>query len=205
MKTRIATYVFLVIAIILGYALYSGVKGPIEEKARIEKAENKVIDKLVVIRECQKAYIKINGNYTNKWSELINFVENGKIPNIQVREVTIPAREVWLEDSTAFINDTLEILNARDVINNNLKKQFSKSGIDLTKFNSAELAYKPGTKEEFNLFAGKAEVGAMMSDVIEVTDKSPIDVTRKESNQMANRRPLKFGRRDEVSTAGNWE
>ena len=206
MKTKALSYAFLIIAIGLGFYLYRSVKGPIEEKERIEKAEAKVIDKLVIIREAEKAFIKTKGSYAGKWEELIAFVDNGIMYNVQIREVTHPRKDrPWLGDSIAFIPDTLEILKARDVINQELKKHHSKTGRDLTQFDSKNLLYKPESNEKFELYAGKIKIGGVMVDIIEVKDKNPIDKTRTEDNQITNRRPLGFGSRDEVSTSGNWE
>lgn len=206
MKTKVLSYIFLAVAIGLGYYLYRSVKGPIEEQERITKAENQVIDQLIIIREAQKAHIKTKGTYARKWEELIDFVDNGVMYNIQLKEETFarPDRP-WLGDSTAYIKDTLETLKARDVINKEILKQNQKTKADLTKFDSKKIAYKPGSNEKFQLYAEKVEIGNVECEVIEVLDTNPIDETRKEDNQMANRRPLRFGARDEVSTSGNWE
>jgi len=205
MKTKVLSYVFLAVAIGLAFYLYRAVKGPIEEKERIEKAEAKVIDKLMIIREAEKAFIKTNGTYTGKWDELISFIDNGIMYNIQIKEKTHPRpNRPWLGDSISYLPDTLEILKARDVINQELKKQVSKTKTDLSKFDSKKISYKLGD-EKFELYAGKTELGGVQVDIIEVKDKNPIDKTRTEDNQMANRRPLRFGSRDEVSTSGNWE
>lgn len=61
----------------------------------------------------------------------------------------------------------------------------------------------PGAK--FEIFAGKVEKSGLKVDVIEVKDPKPIDPQRKESNEQKARKPLRFGSRFDVSTAGNWE
>ncbi|HMP98218.1 MAG TPA: hypothetical protein PKC24_00465 [Cyclobacteriaceae bacterium] len=69
------------------------------------------------------------------------------------------------------------------------------------------LAYVPGSKnnQKFEIFTAKVERGLFNIDVIEVKDPAPINPNRKESNEAKNRKPLRFGSRTDVSTAGNWE
>ncbi len=69
------------------------------------------------------------------------------------------------------------------------------------------LPYVPGGKnnEKFEIFTAKVERGVFKIDVIEVKDPAPINPARKESNEAKNRKPLRFGSRTDVSTAGNWE
>ena len=49
------------------------------------------------------------------------------------------------------------------------------------------------------------ELARLKVDVIEVRDPNPINPIRKESNEQKARKPLRFGSRLDVSTAGNWE
>lgn len=204
MKTKALSYIFLVIAIGLGFYLYRSVAGPMEEKERIEKAEKLVVQKLELIREAQKAYIKRNGQYADKWEKLISFIDNGEIYNIQLKENIIPRPDrPWLGDSIAIIQDTLEAMPAKPYILAELKKN---AQANPTKdFDSKKLPFKIGTAEKFELFTAKIPMGGTEVSVIEVKDPNPIDETRKESNDLPHRRPLKFGSRDEVSTGGSWQ
>lgn len=61
----------------------------------------------------------------------------------------------------------------------------------------------PGTT--FRIFAGRVDKGGLKVDVIEVLDPKPINPARKESNEQKARKPLRFGSRLDISTAGNWE
>lgn len=68
------------------------------------------------------------------------------------------------------------------------------------------LSLVPGTDGvKFDIFAGKVDKNGLKVDVIEVRDPKPIDPKRKESNEQKARKPLRFGSRLDVSTAGNWE
>ena len=57
----------------------------------------------------------------------------------------------------------------------------------------------------FEIFAGTVEKGGLKVDVIEVKDPKPMNPIRKESNEQKARKPLRFGSKVDVSTAGNWE
>lgn len=72
--------------------------------------------------------------------------------------------------------------------------------VDLT-----TLGKKPGTDVPFDIFVGKVDKAGVMVQVIEVKDPKPDNPSRKETNEQKNRKPLRFGSRFDVSTAGNWE
>jgi hypothetical protein len=68
------------------------------------------------------------------------------------------------------------------------------------------LSIVPGSDGlKFDIFAGKVDKNGLKVDVIEVRDPKPIDPKRKENNEQKARKPLRFGSRLDVSTAGNWE
>jgi len=71
----------------------------------------------------------------------------------------------------------------------------------------SKLAYIPMTDppKKFDLFADRIEKNRIMVDVIEVRDIASINPKRSEKNEANNRKPLRFGSRTEVTTAGNWE
>lgn len=71
--------------------------------------------------------------------------------------------------------------------------------------NLQRLAYKPGTETKFDIWAGEVDKGGLKVDVIEVKDPKPDNPERKESNDLKNRKPLRFGSKVDVTTAGNWE
>lgn len=72
---------------------------------------------------------------------------------------------------------------------------------DVTKI--GEVPNNPGVM--FDIFVKKIDRNGLMVDVIEVKDPKPINPARKESNEQKTRKPLRFGSRADVATAGNWE
>ncbi len=69
----------------------------------------------------------------------------------------------------------------------------------------SRLGYKPGTDIKFDIYVGFVDKAGSMVQVIEVKDPAPDNPMRKESNEQKPRKPLRFGSRLDVSTAGNWE
>lgn len=63
----------------------------------------------------------------------------------------------------------------------------------------------PGSGKLFDIFASTIDRSGIKVWVIEVRDPAPINPDRKESNEAKNRKPLRFGSRTDVTTAGNWE
>jgi len=57
----------------------------------------------------------------------------------------------------------------------------------------------------FDIFVKKIDRNGLMVDVIEVKDPKPINPARKDGNELKTRKPLHFGSRTDVATAGNWE
>ncbi len=69
----------------------------------------------------------------------------------------------------------------------------------------SKLGIKPGTDTMFDIFVGNIDRSGVLVQVIEVKDPKPDDPKRKESNDQRTKKPLRFGSRLDVSTAGNWE
>lgn len=192
-RTKIYTYSTLVLAILLAGYLVNSIKTSIDEEAKIFKMESKIIDKLKMIREGQIAYQAINGEYTSDWEKLINFIDSGKIYIIQRREETI-LLEYGAEETTLYL-DTLGSVSVVDSI-------FSK----YKNFDSNQLSLVPGLQNtHFKMWSGQIEKGGVLVNVVEVRNPRPIDPNRKEINEANIHKPLRFGSRISITTAGNWE
>jgi len=266
--TKILTGVFTAISIGLAYFLYNSVQSVIDTKEKIEATEKTIIDRLKLIREAEVVFQEQNRRYTSNWDSLINFIENGKVPIVQRREII--TQKAYGGEDVQVVIDTLGFISAKERI---FKKNYTLAASDngtflgfkmkvgdqviknqkaysikvgdrineppfqengtiaslanvavgdvLTKgkilinygdyiFNPnvdlKRLSYVPGSEGiQFEIFAGKVDKGGLMVDVIEVKDPKPINPTRKESNEQKARKPLRFGSRIDVSTAGNWE
>ncbi len=266
---KLLSVAFLVAALGLAYWLVSLIKYDIDSEIRIKNAENKVIEKLKLIREAELTYLEVNGRFTSDWDKLISFIDTGTCYIVETREEVITLE--YGADSSVFHKDTLGAVPARERIfkqtnyinaSNNgifLNYQVSlgdfvgigsnvytlrlpelnktntfistvkgtvtelvdhQSGTDIGKGASLitlldfrfdpdidiqNLSAIPGTSGKFSIWANKIDKSGVTVDVIEVIDTSPINPFRKESNEIKNQKPLRFGSRTEVSFAGNWE
>ncbi len=190
--TKALTFVFLLIAIGIGYYLINGIISTVEEEKRIAQIERRVIEKLRFIRDAQIAYRDTHGQFTSDWDKLISFIDTGKIYITQRREETI-LLDYGAEETTIFI-DTLGSVSVRDSIYDNPVYQ---------KFSLNELMYVPITRSKFEIFADKITRSGVDVDVFEVKDPTPINPARRGENSIKG--PLRVGSRTEVTTAGNWE
>ncbi len=190
--TRILSIVFLVIALGLGYFLFSRIDSRIEEDKRIARIEKQVIEKLKMIREAQKTYQAIHGRYASDWENLIDFVDTGRIFIVEIKEEIHTLS--YGRDSVSILRDTLGSVLVKDSI-------FSK----YPNFNVERLPYIPGSDKKFEIYADEIDRAGVQVDVVEVRDVDPVNPARNEKNEAFNQKPLRFGSRTEVSTSGNWE
>ena len=190
---KLYTYGTLLLAAGLAFFLVSRIKYSIDEEARINAAEDKVIEKLKMIRDAQIAFQSVNGKYANEWDSLLNFVENGNIFLIQRREETV-LLDYGAEETTLYL-DTLGSVTVIDSL-------FS----SIPNFKASNLIFVPGYENvKFEICASKIEKGGVEVDVVEVRNPKPFDPNRKESNEANINKPLRFGSRTSITTAGNWE
>ncbi len=193
--TKIASIVLLIVAVVLAYFLVSSIRTAIEDEQRIEAVEAAVIEKLVRIRDAQKAYQAVNGEYADSWEKLIQFVDTGSFYIVQRSEEIITLD--YGADSVVVHLDTLGTVPVMDSLF---------SAAKAPNFILADLALIPGSDgQRFSMFTEKITKSGVLVDVIEVVDTAPVNPNRKESNEARNRKPLRFGSRTDVTTAGNWE
>lgn len=266
--SKILTVAFTVVSLYLAYFLYNSVQSVIDTREQIDNTEKAVIERLKLIREAEIVFQEQNRRYTANWDSLVNFIENGKVPILQRREI-ITQKAYGGEDVKIQI-DTLGFVSAKERI---FKKNYSLAASDNGVFmgfkvkvgdqvikNQKAYVIRVGDKEneppfqekgtitslanvavgealtkgknlinysdyifnpnidlktlssvpgsdgvKFEIFVGKVDKGGLMVDVVEVKDPKPINPARKESNEQKARKPLRFGSRADVSTAGNWE
>lgn len=193
--TKILTIVIFLGALAVGYLLYDSIDSTIEKAKEIERVEDLVKAKLGMIRDAQIAYQGSYGDYADTWEKLIGYADTGKIWLIQRTEkITMLA---YGAEKSEFLIDTLGFKMVRD----SLFKPSQYPNFDPMKL--PELPHAPG--KYFSLYARDSVRSGVNVDYIEVVDTFPFDITRTEDADIDNRRPLRFGSRTEISTAGNWQ
>ena len=199
LASKIFTVVFIISSLVLAQQLYSSIKTSIDEEERIQSLELKIIDQLKMIRAAQEAYQTVNGQFTSDWDKLTNFIDSGSFYIIDRKETIITLD--YGADSIYVELDTLGTISVMDSIFTPAK---------YPKFDLATLPYVPVPEEgwenvKFLMWADKIDKSGVMVDVVEVWNPKPVDESRKEDEERNSRRPLRFGSRTNVSTAGNWE
>jgi len=142
------------------------------------------------IRDAEVTYQAANGVFTSDWNRLISFVDTGSIYITERRETIIQLD--YGADSVVVEVDTLGSVPVKDSL-------FGGS------YDAKSLPLVPDSDKKFLIWADKIDKSGVMIDVIEVVDPDPADPTRREDNEIKNRKPLRFGSRTDVTTAGNWE
>ncbi len=195
-KTKIFSVVMLVVWVSLAVFLVYSIKSSIDEAERIEAAEARIIEQLMMIREAEIAYMTVNGQYTSDWDKLIAFIDTGSFYLTEKTE-TITTLAYGAEEVTVNI-DTLGTVPVMDSLFTAAK---------WPRFDLASLPYVPGVNPptKFDIWADKILKAGLYVNAIEVKNPRPVDPTRDEESEYNTRKPLRFGSRTSVTTAGNWE
>ena len=195
-KTKIFSIVFFVLAIILAVYLVYSIRFSIQEKDRIAAMEAEIIGQLKIIREAEIAYAAVNGTYTSDWDNLISFIDSGNFYIIEKIEKVFQL--AYGADSISVTVDTLGTVAVRDSLFTTEK---------YPNFDINRLAFVPGVTPDtkFLLWADRIKKGGVDVNVIEVVNPRPVDPNRDEESEYNTRKPLRFGSRTSVTTAGNWE
>lgn len=195
-KTKIVSVVFLLISIGLAIYLGKSIFTSINEAERVEMEEQKVIDKLIIIREAQIAYQAVNGDYTSDWGKLKNFVDSGQFYIVDKIEHIVTL--AYGADSVYVEIDTLGTVLVKDSLFTTAKYP----DFDLNTL--SQVPHDPTA--EFQMWADEIDKSGVKVDVVEVMNPSPVrNSGRKEDNDARTRKPLRFGSRTSITTAGNWE
>lgn len=194
--TKIISLVMLVVWIGLAAFLINSIKFSIDEKERIATAEGLIIDQLKMIRDAETAYMQVNGQYTSDWDKLTAFIDTGEFYLTEKTETIIP--QPYGKDSIVVHIDTLGTRSVIDSLFSSKK---------WPNFNLETLVYVPGTdtKTKFVVWADKITKAGLLVNAIEVKNPKPADPSRDEDSEYTTRKPLRFGSRTSVTTAGNWE
>jgi pyruvate carboxylase len=153
-------------------------------------------------------------NYT------ITAAENGELREVFVKagdQVVKGSKSYRMKKDNSDKTDELSFLEAGTITSVTDKKvgdRLSKGDLLISFWNYVlnpdvdikTLGDVPGSEgKKFDIYTGFIERGGLKISVIEVKDPAPINPERNEKNETKNRKPLRFGSRLDVSTAGNWE
>ena len=174
---------------------YDDVKSSNEHQQLINNIDNKVIEKLIVIRDLQVHYASVYGEFASEWDDLFQFVREDSIYAVQQKEIII--KRPYGGDSIYVQIDTIGVVGAYDSLRNKLG--------DLPINKLEVLKYAPGHPKDslVEFFIDAKFVNKV--PVFEVIDPKPLNPKRQKAKNKGGIPPLKIGSLKGPSLKGNWE
>lgn len=209
---RAIQVIFVVIIIILGYLIVESIMEPINFNKKVEAREQATIDRLINIRDAQKAYKDIYKQYTASFDTLIAFLDTGTFAVVKAIG-TIP--EEWL-DQFGFETARDKAL-AEGVISREVTRVPVLDSLFYPQFNTDSLRYVPYTKGvEFTMEANEimtssnlnvqvVEVSVLYDDLLTGLDRQLVTNYKDERYKIVGFEGVKFGSLEEGTLTGNWE
>ncbi len=199
MVNNIIKVLLLVVIVVLAYFVVESIMKPVRFNKAVDIRSKAVIQNLVDIRTSEMAFKIINGKYTSSFDTLIDFLQTGEIPVVNI----IPDPEDTTFTKT--IRDTIGYIPVIDSLFN-----------DRENYNVDHIKYVPYTDNViFDLDAGVIKKGGVNVHVFEA--KALYDIILKGLNeqmvinliagkeQIEKYPGIKVGSMTEASIDGNWE
>jgi hypothetical protein len=209
---RVIQVLFVVIIIVLGYLIVESIMEPIRFNQEVSERESATIERLIEIREAQKAYKDIYKTYTASFDTLIAFLDTGSFAVVKaIGEIP----EDWL--------DELGFEQARDkaLANGIISRETTKvpvlDSLYGAGFNSDSLRYVPYAEGVLftlesseilttsNLTVQVVEVSVLYDDLLNGMDRQLIVNYKDERFKIVGFEGVKFGSMEEGTLTGNWE
>lgn len=200
------------IIIILGYLIVESIMEPIRFNQEVELREQATIDRLIDIREAQKAYKDIYKRYTGSFDTLIAFLDSGSFAVVKaIGEIP----EEWL-DELGFEKAREKALS-EGVISRETTKVPVMDSLFGVGYPIDSLRYVPYTQDvpfsmksgeiltSSNLIVQVVEVSVLYDDLLNGMDEQLIVNYKDERMKIVGFEGVKFGSMEEGTLTGNWE
>ncbi len=209
---RVIQILFVLIIIVLGYLIVESIMEPIRFNQEVETRERATIDRLIDIREAQKAYKDVYRQYTSSFDTLIAFVDTGSFTVVKA-DGDIP--EDWLDEfgfEKAREKALAEGVISREPIQIPVLDSLFNPG-----FATDSLRYVPFTEGvTFKMDAGKlltssnltvqvVETSCLYDDLLNEMDRQLVVNYKDERMKIVGFEGVKFGSMEEGTLTGNWE
>jgi hypothetical protein len=209
---RVIQILFVLIIIVLGYLIVESIMEPIRFNQEVDSRERATIDRLIDIREAQKAYKDVYKKYTSSFDTLIAFVDTGSFTLIKA-EGDIP--EDWLDElgfDKAREKALKEGVISREPIEVPVLDSLFNPG-----FVTDSLRYVPFTEgvtftmasgsllTSSNLTVQVVETFCMFDDLLNGMDRQLVVNYKDERMKIVGFEGVKFGSMEEGTITGNWE
>ncbi len=209
---RVIQVLFVLIIIVLGYLIVESIMEPIRFNQEVEVREQATINRLIDIREAQKAYKDVYKYYTSSFDTLISFVDTGSFIVVKA-DGDIP--EDWL-DEMGFDKARKKALDEGVISRENIHVPVLDS-LFHQGFATDSLRFVPFTEGVMftmssgellttsNLTVQVVEVYALYDDLLNGMDGQLIANYKDERMKIVGFEGVKFGSMEEGTLTGNWE
>ena len=209
---KVIQILFVVIIIILGYLIVESIMEPIRFNQEVEVRESATINRLIDIREAQKAYKDIYRRYTGDFDTLIAFLDTSSFAVVKaIGEIP----EDWLDDM-GFEKAREKALDGGIILRETTLVPVLDSLFG-SAYASDSLRYVPYTEgvvfdmksgeilTSSNLVVQVVEVTTMYDDLLNGLDRQLIVNYKDERMKIVGFEGVKFGSMEEGTLTGNWE
>lgn len=195
---KIIINVVLTIVIIgMGWFLYTEIQEPIIfEKAKKVRYEATVV-RLKQVREAQKAYKDLKGEYADNFDSLLTSIKTDSFPVIKV----IGDPDLAAEDSTYIVKRDTNMISMYEKYEGMVKKEYPEFTVQLD-----SLPYIPyGKGAKFNIDAGEIESNKVTIQVFEISAPDKILLEGLNEKYIDKDHSIQVGSMFEGTITGNWE
>ena len=209
---RVIQILFVLVIIVLGYLIVESIMEPIRFNQEREVRERATINKLIDIREAQKAYKDVYKKYAGSFDTLMAFVDTGNFTLIKA-DGEIP--EEWLDEmgfEKARERALLEGKISREPIQVPVKDSlfsasYETSSLNLVPFTEGvRFSMESGELlTSSNLTVQVVEVSVLYDDLLNGMDKQLVVNYTDERMKIVGFEGVKFGSMEEGTLTGNWE
>jgi hypothetical protein len=209
---RVIQILFVLVIIVLGYLIVESIMEPIRFNQEVKVREQATINRLIDIREAEKAYKDVYKKYTGSFDTLIAFVDTG---NFTVVKAIGDIPEEWL-DELGFEKARERALK-EGVISRESQKVPVLDSLFAPGFPTDSLRYVPYTDgvnfkmtsgellTSSNLVVQVVEASCLYDDLLNGMDKQLVVNYKDERKKIVGFEGLKFGSMEEGTLTGNWE
>ena len=204
--------ILIILIIVLGYLVVESIMRPIRFQRLVDTREEAVINKLIDIREAQKAYKDVYKRYTGSFDTLEMFLKNdsftvtkaiGTIPESYLEQYGLEkAREKALEEKL-IVRET----SRRQVMDSLFGHSFPVDSMKFVPFTDGiEFDIKSNQiLTSSNLMVQVVEVKAYYDDILEGLNEQLIANYKDQRVTLTGFPGIKFGSLEEGTLSGNWE
>ena len=201
----ILNLVLWALIIFLGYMTYESIAGELRFKKIKDDRYQVVVNRLIDIQKAEVAYKDVNGTYTDKYDNLIRFIDTAKVPITERRDSTVLDEEKTKRFNgieyfkTLIVVDTLDYYSVKDSLFKNVDyKNIMNVGVGEP---GAKFELKAGSIDDIPVFEASVDKSIILFD----QDKNLVSNEKQTvSVDGVNGPKIVVGSMNEVKTTGNW-